>query len=31
MLLDKKTVFAAVRRTTENCFEYKRKADYGTE
>jgi hypothetical protein len=31
MLLDKKAVFAAVRKTTENCFEYRRKADYGTE
>lgn len=30
MSLDKKAVFAAVRRTTENCFEYRRKAGYGT-
>ncbi len=31
MSLDKKAVFAAVRRTTENYFEYRRKADYGTQ
>lgn len=29
--LDKKAVLAGVRRTMENCSEYKRKVDYGTE